>query len=158
MCSLLSSNKRAFDVSDIIIRGNKSEFVASPSNLSVIFNGRLTWSNHINAIVAKVYGMLRNLWTILDMNPFAIRMQLAKTFRIPVLSHGSEIFSNSDTDDRRKFNLAYNNIHSQICIYYRKSRPYIIIFLPEIFSNCDTDDRRKLNLAYNNIHRQTCIY
>ena len=47
---------------DIIIRGKKIDFVESVFNLGVIFNGWLTWSNHINVIVGKVYGMLRNLW------------------------------------------------------------------------------------------------
>ena len=79
-CLLLSRTKRAFDVSNIIIRGNKIDFVESASNLGDIFNGRLTWSNHINVIVGKVYGMLRNLWAVIDVTPFVIRMQLTKTF------------------------------------------------------------------------------
>ena len=70
---------------DIIIRGKKIDFVESVFNLGVIFNGRLTWSNYINVIMGKLYGMLRNLWAVIDSSPFAIRMQLDKTFLIPVL-------------------------------------------------------------------------
>ena len=77
-------------------------------NRHLIFNGRLTWSNHINVTVGKVYGLLRNLWSVIDSTPFAIRMQLAKKFLIPALLYGSEILANCDTDDRRKLNLAYN--------------------------------------------------
>ena len=58
---------------DIIVRVNNFDFVESASNLSVIFN----WSNHINVIVGKVYGILRNLWAVIDLTPFAIRVQLA---------------------------------------------------------------------------------
>ena len=84
-------------------------FVESATDLGIIFNGRLTRSNYINVIVGRVYGMLRNLWTVTDSTPFTIRMELAKTYLIPVLLYGSEIFANCDTDDRRKLNLAYNN-------------------------------------------------
>ena len=61
-CLLLSRTKRAFDGPDIIIKGNKNDFVRSASNLGIIFNGRLTRSNHINVIAGKVYGMLRNCY------------------------------------------------------------------------------------------------
>ena len=87
---MLMDFERAFYVPDIIIRGNKIDFVESAYNLGVIFNGRLTWSNHINVIVGKVYGMLRNLWIVIDSTPLTIRMQLAETFLIPVLLCGSE--------------------------------------------------------------------
>ena len=57
--------------------------------------------------MGKVYDMLRNLWAVIDSTPFAIRIRLTKTFLIPVLLYGSEIFTNCDTDDRRKLNLIY---------------------------------------------------
>ena len=58
--------------------------------------------------------MFRNLWAV------TIRMQLAKPFLIPVLSYGSEIFTNCDTDDRRKLNLAYYNIARYVFIKGRR--------------------------------------
>ena len=88
----------------------------SAFNLGIIFNGQLRCSNHINVIVGKAYGLLRNLWAVIDSTPFAIHMQLAKTFLIPLLLYGSEIFTNYDTDDRRKLNLAYNNIVRNVFI------------------------------------------
>ena len=96
---LLSRTNKPFVVPDIIITGNKIDFVESASNLGIVFNGRLTWYNIIYVIVDKVYGMLRNLWAIIYSSPFAIRMQLGKTFSIPILLYGSEIFANCDTDD-----------------------------------------------------------
>ena len=70
--------------------------------------------------MGKVYGMIRNLWLVIDSTPFTIRMQLAKTFLIPVLLYGSENFANCDTDDRRKPNLAYNNIARYVFIKGRR--------------------------------------
>ena len=43
-------------------------------------------------------------------------MQLAETFLIPDLLHGSKIFANCD--DRRKLNLVYNNIARYVNIYH----------------------------------------
>ena len=97
----------------LILLLGETKLILLNRHLIVVFNGRLTWSNHINVTVGKVYGMLRNLWTVIDSTPFAMRMQLAKTFLIPVFLYGSEIFANCETDDRRKLN-------------------YIRIFLPDI--------------------------
>ena len=103
---------------DIIIKRNKIDFVESASNVGIIFNGRLTWSNHSNVIISKVYGMFRKLRAVINSTPFAIRMQLAKTFLIPILLYESEIFANCDTDDTDgvNSNLAYNNIGRYVFI------------------------------------------
>ena len=57
-CLLLTRTNRAFAVPEIIIRGNKIDFVESLTNLGIIFNSRLIWSNHINVIVGRVYSIL----------------------------------------------------------------------------------------------------
>ena len=75
--------------------------------------------------------MFRNLWTVIDSTPFTIRMQLSKTFSIPVLLYGFEIFANCDTYDRRKLNLAYNNIARYVFIKGR--RDHISQFSYRIF-------------------------
>ena len=41
-CLLLSRTKKAFDVPDIVIGGNKIDFVEPATNLGVICNGRLS--------------------------------------------------------------------------------------------------------------------
>ena len=66
--------------------------------------------------MGKAYGMLRNLWAVIDSIPFAIHMQLAQTFVIPILLYESEIFANCSIDDRRKLNLVYNNIPRYVFI------------------------------------------
>ena len=53
---------------------------------------------------------------LLDKTPFVIHMQLTKTFLIPVLLYGSEIFANCYTNNRRKLNLIYNNIAKYVFI------------------------------------------
>lgn len=55
-------------------------------NLGLVFNSTLSWTNHINAAIEKVHGMLRNLWTHRHSSPFDIRMHLTKSNLIPTLS------------------------------------------------------------------------
>ncbi|XP_059217457.1 uncharacterized protein LOC131994675 [Stomoxys calcitrans] len=48
------------------------ETVDTSCNLGVIFNSKLTWTNHINKAVGKVQGMLRSLWSVRTSTPFQI--------------------------------------------------------------------------------------
>ena len=50
---LLSRTMRAFVEPNIIIKGNKMDFIESTTSLGIFFNGRLTWSNHINFHVER---------------------------------------------------------------------------------------------------------
>ena len=60
------------------------------------------------------------MWTVIDSTPFAIGMQLAKTYLIPVILYESEIIVNCDTNDRWKLNLAYNNMARYVFIKGRR--------------------------------------
>ncbi|XP_075151092.1 uncharacterized protein LOC142225202 [Haematobia irritans] len=86
------------------------DFVQSHKNLGIIFNSKLTWSDHILSAVGNVHGMLRNLWAVRTSTPQPIRMLLAKTFLIPKLLYGCEIFASSNYSDSQKLKIAYNNI------------------------------------------------
>ena len=80
-----------FLITGLCIKGNKIDYVQSATKLGIVFNSRLSWSNHIGVIIGRIYGMLRNLWVDIDSTPFAIRMQLAKNCLIPVLLHGCKL-------------------------------------------------------------------
>lgn len=103
--SLLQNNNFSLKINNSII-----EVVKSSKNLGLIFNDELTWTNHINATSGKVYGMLRNLWAVQTSTPLEIRMLLAKTYLIPTLLYGSEIFENCNHSDLQKLKVTYNNI------------------------------------------------
>ena len=94
-CLLLSRTEKAYHAPDIFIRGNKIDFVKSTSNLDIIFKDRLTWSNHINVILGKVYGLFRKLYVVIDSTPFDICMQ---TFLIPALLSVYQKFSQTVID------------------------------------------------------------
>lgn len=74
------------------------------------FNRTLTWKNHIFTVIGKVYGMLRSLWTTQYFTPTKIRLLLAKTYLLPTMLYGCELYANCDTTCNRKLNVLFNNI------------------------------------------------
>ena len=86
------------------------DFVSSARNLGITFNNTLTWKNHINLTLGKVYGSLHTIWPSHHLTPVNTRKMLAKTLLIPIITFGCEIFSNCDCEDRRRLNVAYNSI------------------------------------------------
>lgn len=113
------STKCPTDV-EIMINGQKIQIVSSVKNLGIIFNNTLTWNNHINSIVGTVYNKLRTLWATQSFTPLNIRVLLAKTYVMPSLLYGCEVFSNCDSVSRRKLNIVFNNI----CRYVYGVRKY----------------------------------
>lgn len=105
--------------------------VNSAKNLGITFNSTLTWSNHINDLLGKTYGMLRNLWATQHFTPQNIRMLLAKTYLIPRLLYGCEIFAACDSVRRRKLNVLYNNIARYVFTLKRSDR--VSMFANKIF-------------------------
>lgn len=101
--------RQTFDF-DITINGQVIQVVSSVKNLGVLFNESLTWNNHINSIVGSTYNKLRTLWTSQSFTPLKIRQLLAKTYLMPSLLYGCEVFSNCDSTSRRKLNTVFNNI------------------------------------------------
>lgn len=96
--------------SDIMINNQKIEVVNAAKNLGVFFNSNLSWSNHINSMVGQQYIKLRTLWPLQYFTPFNVRVLLAKTYLVPGLIYGCELFANSDSESKRKLNVLFNNI------------------------------------------------
>jgi len=86
------------------------EFSKNAKNLGIVFNSNLSWGNHIATAVAKVYGLLRTLWSLQSLTPQPIRLLLCKTYLVPILLYGVELFANCDYESKRKLTVAFNNI------------------------------------------------
>ena len=54
--------------------------------------------------------MLRSLWTTQYFTPFKIRLLLAKTYLVPTLLYGCELFSGCSSSEKCKLKTTYNNI------------------------------------------------
>ena len=97
-------------IPDIRLSASVIEYVSKVRNLGLIFNRDLSWTDHINSASGKVYGMLRTLWVTQSFTPQHIRMLLAKTYLMPTLLYGCEIYANCDSKDKYKLNKLFNNI------------------------------------------------
>jgi len=95
---------------NITINQTNINYVKNSKNLGIVFNSTLSWNEHINKIVGKVYGLLRMLWNTQSFLPMATRAILAKTFLLPILLYGCEIFANCDSVHQNKLRVLSNNI------------------------------------------------
>lgn len=110
-CIIISKKNLVCSISDdIILNGERIEIVDTAKNLGIIFNSKLTWSDHINSLVGQTYVKLRALWSTQYFTPLRIRILLAKTYLIPSLLYGCELFGNCDSISKRKLNVMFNNI------------------------------------------------
>lgn len=103
------TRKQKYDV-NIILNGQKIEIVESAKNLGIIFNKTLTWSNHVSSIVGATYSKLRAFWSTQSFTPQRIRLLLAKTYIMPSLLYGCEVFSSCDSLSKRRLNIIFNNV------------------------------------------------
>ncbi|XP_059225793.1 uncharacterized protein LOC131997928 [Stomoxys calcitrans] len=81
----------------IFINDSRLEIVPHAKNLGVVINSTLTWSNHIDSVVGQGYSKLRALWATQSVTPLRIRSLLAKTYLVPGILYGCELFANCDS-------------------------------------------------------------
>lgn len=110
-CIIICKQSAVTSISgDIVLNGEKIEIVNKTRNLGIIFNNRLTWRDHVDSLVGQLYSKLRALWGAQYFTPLTIRILLAKTYLVPSLLYGCELFANCDSISRRKLNVLFNNI------------------------------------------------
>ncbi|XP_075157817.1 uncharacterized protein LOC142231083 [Haematobia irritans] len=132
-CLLISKNKFInHSQYQITINNTNIDIVQTATNLGVIFNNSLTWTNHLQQNIAKTYGMLRSLWAVQLSTPIQIRMLLAKTYLVPTLLYGIEIFANCSCDDKQKLLVVYNNIARYV--FNKKRYEHISSFSYQLFN------------------------
>lgn len=95
---------------EILIDNQKILIVPTAKNLGIVFNSTLTWTNHINSLVGQTYAKLRSLWSTQSFTPLKVRLLLAKTYVLPSLLYGCELFANCDTTSKRRLKVVFNNI------------------------------------------------
>lgn len=103
-------HKRLTYEPELVINSDKIEIVPKAKNLGIIFNNTLTWSDHILAATGRTYSLLRTLWYCQYFTPPRIRLLLAKTYVLPTLLYGCELFASTDSASFAKLNGAYNAV------------------------------------------------
>lgn len=94
----------------LLVGNTTLEIVQNAKNLGIVFNDQLNWANHVNVICGKTYAILRNLWKTQYFTPLNTRILLAKTYLIPTLLYGCELYAGLDSLSNQKLNTTYNNI------------------------------------------------
>lgn len=97
-------------IPNIHLNNQQINTVDHVKNLGIMFNTTLTWTNHINYACGRTYSMLRTLWKTQHCTPVKIRMLLAKTYLLPTLLYGCELFASCDSISSSKLNVLFNNI------------------------------------------------
>lgn len=64
----------------------------------------------MRSIVGATYNKLRAFWSTQAFTPQHIRLLLAKTYIMPSLLYGCELFSSCDSVSNRMLNVLFNNI------------------------------------------------
>jgi len=113
------------------INSTPIEYVDTAKNLGFTFNKTLTWNCHINEAICKTVFKLRTLWNTQHLLPANIRLMIAKTYIIPTLLYGIEVFGNCDYECQKKLNVAFNNVARYV--FAKKRYDHITRFANEIF-------------------------
>lgn len=110
-CMIISNKSKIIITKPSVLIGNQQiELVTSVKNLGITLNEKLTWNNHIAIVTGKVFGMIRTLYVSQSYTPKDIRILLAKTYLMPSLLYGCELFSSCDAKSLSRLNVAYNAI------------------------------------------------
>lgn len=110
-CIVISRKKHNLSQETSIVLNNEEIQVADKAkNLGIVFNSTLTWNDHITTVTGMTFGMLRSLYKTQLYTPQHIRILLAKTYLMPKLLYGCELFGNCDYRSNRRLNVAYNAI------------------------------------------------
>lgn len=116
---------------NIVINSGRIEIVRTAKNLGLVFNNNLTWTDHVNTLVVKIYIKLRTLWSVQYFTPLNVRILLAKAYLIPSLTYGCELFCNCDSASRKKLEVLYNNIVRYV--YGLRKRDHISSYSKNLF-------------------------
>lgn len=110
-CIIISNKPKLIRINSPVLIGNQQiELVSSSKNLGITLNDTLTWNNHVAAATGKIFGMTRTLYVSQFYTPKHIRLLLAKTYLMPSLLYGCELFSSCDAKSLSRLNVAYNAI------------------------------------------------
>ena len=108
--AISSSNNDCLEPPEVLVDNNAVKFIKHVKNLGIIFDQNLSWIMHVNKKIGCVYGMLRTLWVTKSFTPINIRMLLAKTYLLPTLLYGCEIYANCDKYTSYQLNRLCNDI------------------------------------------------
>ena len=119
------------NIEKLVINSTPIEYVDKAKNLGFTFNKTLSWNSHINEAISKTVFKLRSLWSTQHLIPAKIRMMIAKTYLVPTLLYGIEVFGNCDYESYQKLAVAFNNIARYV--FAKRRSDHISSYADQIF-------------------------
>ena len=71
-------------------------------------NTKLSCTHHVNATVQKIYCVLRKLWFAARFLQPDLKLKLIKSFIIPFITYGANVYGVPDSTSIKKLQLAIN--------------------------------------------------
>jgi len=96
------------DLPQLSIGDDSINYVQKARNLGVIFNSKLSCSDHVSHVVSKVYGGLRGLRMSASFTPLEVRSRLAKQLLLPLITYASNVYCKLDSASAHKMQMAFN--------------------------------------------------
>lgn len=90
------------------INENAIPYVDHAKNLGVVFNTKLSWSDHIKYIANRVYPLLRRLWKLAYLVPFQTKCRLIKALILPHFFYCDVVYSSMSVGESADLNVIFN--------------------------------------------------
>lgn len=81
---LINRNRNPLTLPDLMLNGDKIEFVNRVVNLGIIMTSNLSWDDQINSQCGKIYGCLKKLNLATKHFNSSIKLQLFKSLLTPL--------------------------------------------------------------------------
>lgn len=108
---LIQRNKAISEnqIPPVLLGGNRIEFTTVARNLGVMFDNKLSWENHVNSIIQKVYGSLRCLNTLKNYSTVNTRFKLVRSLIMPIFMYCDIVYYNLNSTLNRRLKVAFNS-------------------------------------------------
>lgn len=70
----------------------------------------MTCTDHVNSVVGKVYGILRNLRQSAVFTPMVTRRRLSVQLIVPIMTYSELVYNKLDSLSAHKFDVLFNNV------------------------------------------------
>lgn len=98
------------DLPSITLNSAHVSFVDSVTSLGFKISRDLSCRDHINSVIARIYGTLRKLWVSNSFTPQETKLRLMRTLLVPIISFSEVVYPKLDSLSEYKLRVALNDM------------------------------------------------
>ena len=114
---ILSFGRKVEMAQDVILNGNKIEWVKEWVYLGVTLRGDTNFNCSITDRIKKFYKCANAIFRIDGRSNDTVMLHLVETHCVPLLTYGIEVLVVKNRDERRQLRVAYNSVFRKIFGY-----------------------------------------